>query len=381
MKVRKMVLALSAVLGTLDSAVVMADVNVGLTVNATGPAAALGLPQKNTVALLPSTAGGEKINWILLDDATLPTNAAINAKKLTSEDNVDVLVGSSTVAATGPVIEEALASKTPLVSLAPIELPPGDKDKWVFRMPQQNSLMAKAIIDHLVSTKAKTLGFIGFADPYGDSWLKELTKQAEAAGIQIVASERYARTDTSVIGQAVKLLAAKPDAVFIAGSGSPAVLPQTTLVERGYKGAIYQSHGAVGKDPLRVGGKAMEGSFAVSGPLLIWDQLPDSNVLKKTGAEYAKKYDAKYGDGSMVPQGGYLWDAAAVIVRAIPVALKKAKPGTPEFRMALRDAIEGEKDVVGVHAIFNMSPTDHFGHDTRGRVIVRVENGQYKLVK
>ena len=379
MKVRNTVLTMAA--AALVSASAIADINVGIIVAATGPAAALGVSQKNTVALLPAMVGGEKINWILLDDASLPTNAAVDAKKFTAEDKVDVLIGSSTVAASMAVVEEALASKTPLVSLAPIDLPPGDKDKWVFRMPQHGSLMAKAVIDHMAANKIKTLGFIGFADPYGDSWLKELTKQAEGAGIQIVASERYARTDTSVTGQAVKVMAAKPDAVFIAGSGSPAVLPQTTLVERGYKGAIYQSHGAVGKDPLRIGGKAMEGSYAVAGPLLVWDQLADGNPLKKTGADYKKKYEALYGEGSMVPQGGHLWDAAAVIERALPAALKKAKPGTAEFRAALRDAIESEKDVVGVHAVFNMTPTDHFGHDTRARVIVRVDNGQYKLVK
>lgn len=377
MKVRKLALALS--LAAL-SAPVLADITIGVTVAATGPAAALGAPQKNTAALFPTTIGGEKINWVVLDDGTDPTNAAKNANKFVSEDKADVIVGSSTVAATNAVVEVANTSKTPLVSLAPIELSP-EKGTWVFRMPQHNSLMAKAVVDHMAANKVKTVGFIGFADPYGDSWLKELTAAAQAAGIQIVATERYNRADTSVTGQAVKLLAAKPDAVFIAGSGSPAVLPQTTLVERGYRGSIYQSHGAVGKDPLRVGGKAMEGSFAVSGPLLVWDQLPDSHPSKKAGADYDKKYEAKYGDGSMVPQGGHIWDAYAVISRAVPVALKKAKPGTPEFRSAMRDAIENEKDVVGVHGVFNMTPSDHFGLDSRGRVIVKVENGQYKLVK
>ena len=377
MKVRKLAIAVSlAVLATP----VLADINIGMTIAATGPAAALGVPQKNTATLFPTTIAGEKINWIVLDDGTDPTNAAKNANKFVNEDKVDVMVGTSTVAGSMAVVEVAVSSKTPLVSLAPIELP-AEKHKWVFRMPQHNSLMAKALIEHMNTNKVKTLGFIGFADPYGDSWLKELTAQAQAAGINIVATERYARADTSVTGQVVKLLAAKPDAVFIAGSGSPAVLPQTTLVERGYKGAIYQSHGAVGKDPLRVGGKAMEGSFAVSGPLLVWDQLPDSHPSKKAGGDYDKKYEDKFGAGSMVPQGGHAWDAAALIARAIPVALKKAKPGTPEFRAAMRDALESEKDVVGVHGVFNMNANDHFGHDARGRVIVKVENGQYKLVK
>ncbi|MGL4409471.1 MAG: ABC transporter substrate-binding protein [Zoogloea sp.] len=361
-------------------AVALADVTVGITLSATGPASALGVSQKNSVELLPANIGGEKVNWIVLDDASDPTNAAKNAKKLVDENKVDILIGSSIVATCKAVLEVAVANKTPLVAMAPFDLPP-EKDHWVFKVVQPISLMAKALVDQMVSQNVKTVGFIGFSDPYGDAWLAEAQKYAETKGIKFIASERFARSDTSTTGQVLKVLAAKPDAVLIGASGTPATIPQIALVERGYKGPIYQTAAAVGKDVLRVGGKAMEGSVAVAGPIVVWNQLPDSHPSKKASAAYAKAYEAKYGEGSMVPQGGHFWDAAALVSRAIPLALKKAKPGSEAFRAALRDAIEGEREIVGVHGVFNMEPNDHFGQDARARVLVKVENGAYKLIK
>ncbi len=375
MNLNKFALALTVAFATPA----FADITIGMTVSATGPAAALGAPQSKTAALFPTTVAGEKINWIVLDDATDPSAASKNAAKLVNENKADVIIGSSTVSNTAAVVEVTVEAKTPLVALAPIDLPPA-KDKWVFRMPQHNGLMAKALFDHMKSSNVKSLGFIGFADPYGESWLKVVTPMAEAAGIKLVAVERYNRTDTSVTAQALKLLSAKPDAILVVGSGSPAALPHTTLTERGFKGQIYQTHGAPSKEFLKVGGKGVENGIFVVGPLLEWDQLPDSHPVKKVAGDYAKKYEDKYGAGSVASFGGYAWDAWKVIERAVPVALKKGKPGTEQFRTALRDAIEMEKEVAGTHGVYNMSPADHFGHDARARVLLKVEGGAFKLI-
>ncbi len=363
----------------LAAAPALADITIGVTVSATGPAAALGGPQKNTVTLLPTSVADEKINWIVLDDATDPASAARNATKFVTEDHADLIVGSSTTANTAAMVDTITDARTPLLSLSPIDLP-ADKGRWVFRLPQHNALMAKALIDHMKRNGIKTVGFIGFADVYGESWLKIVTPMFEAAGIRLIATERYNRTDTSVTGQVLKLLAAKPDAVLVAASGTPAALPHTTLVERGYLGKIYQTHGAASKAFLQVGGKSIEGGIFVIGPVFVWDQLPDSAPTKMTAAEYAHKYEQKFGAGSLSPFGGHMWDAFTLIEHAVPVALKKARPGTEAFRSALRDAIESERDVVGVHAVFNLSPTDHFGHDERARVLVRSENGRFVLL-
>ena len=356
-----------------------ADINIGVSVSATGPAASLGIPEKNTFAILPTTVAGEKINYIVLDDATDPGQATKNARKLVTEDKVDVLVGSSSTPACAAIAEVANETATPQVAMCPVDLPAA-KNTWVFRAPQHNSLMAKALVGHMKQTGIKTLGFIGFNDPYGEVWLKEITAASEAAGIKLVAVERYNRVDTSVSGQVLKLVAAKPDAVMIAGSGTPAALPHTTLAERGYKGQIYQTHAAANKEFLKVGGKALEGGILPIGPVAVASQLPDSHPSKKVAQEYIKLYEEKYGAGTMSSFGAYAYDAFKLIEKAIPVALKQGKPGTPKFRQALRDAIETEREIAGAHGVFNMSATDHFGLDERARILVRVDNGDWKVL-
>ncbi len=356
-----------------------ADINIGVTVSATGPATSLGAPQKNTATLLPTAIGSEKINWILLDDATDPSQASKNASKFINENKADLVIGSSTVANTAAVVEVTAEAGTPLIALAPIDLPPA-KDKWTFRMPQHNALMGKALFDHMVANKVKTLGFIGFSDPYGESWLRVVTPMAEERGIKLVDVERFNRTDTSVTAQVLKLVSARPDAILVVGSGTPAALPHTTLTERGYKGQIYQTHGAPSKEFLKVGGKGVNGGIFVVGPLLVADLLPDSAATKKNALEYTKLYESRFGAGSVSSFGAHMWDAWTLIQYAAPIALKKAKPGTPEFRAALRDAIESAKNVVGVQGVFNMSPTDHFGFDQRARVLIQADNGAFKLV-
>jgi len=377
MKLRQF--AIATAMTSLFALPAMADINIGITVSATGPAAALGQPQRNTVALLPDTIAGQKVNYIVLDDATDPTNASRNASRMIMESNVDVLVGSSTVSNTLAVIEVAVDNKIPLVALAPVA-PSAEKGHWVFSMPQNNLLMAGAIAEDMLANGVKTIGVIGFADPYGESFLGAMTTVAEEVGLTVSITEKFNRADTSVLGQTVKLLAARPDAILIVASGTPAALPHTTLVERGYKGRIYQTHGAIGRDVLRVGGAALEGGIFVSGPIIVGEQLADDHPSRAAILDYVTRYEALHGQGSMGPQGGHLWDAIAVIGAAVPAAMEKAQPGTPEFRVALRDAIEASKDVVGVHGVFNMSPDDHFGHDERARVLVQVQQGAYQVV-
>jgi branched-chain amino acid transport system substrate-binding protein len=322
---------------------------------------------------------GEKIQYIVLDDATDPSAATKNARKLVTEERVDVIIGSSTTPATVAVAEVAHESATPQVAMSPVSLPE-DRNKWVFRTPQHNSVMAAALIGHMKASGVKTLGFIGFSDAYGEDWLTAVTPRAEAAGIKLVAVERYARADTSVTGQALKLVSARPDAVLVVGSGSPAALPQTTLIERGFKGQIYQTHAAANQAFLKVAGKAAEGVIMPVGPVVVVDQVPDAHPSKKTGTDLVRRYEAQHGAGSFSSFAGHAYDAFCIVEKAIPVALKQGKPGTPEFRAALRDAMESNKEVVASHGVYNMTPTDHFGLDERSHVLVKIDNGAYKMI-
>lgn len=360
--------------------VAAADVTVGVTVSATGPAASLGIPEKNTFSILPKTLGGQPVNYVVLDDASDTTAAVTNTRKLISERKVDVIIGSSTTPASLAMIDVVAEAQTPMITMgasAAIIEPMDAKKRWVFKTPQNDIMMALAIAEHMAKEGIKTVGFIGFSDAYGEGWYRETVKALDLKKIKLVGNERYARTDTAVTGQVLKLMGAKPDAILIAGSGTPAALPQKTLKERGYTGKIYQTHGIANADFLRVGGKDVEGTLLPAGPVLVADQLPASNPVRKSALAYIQAYEGAYGKGSVSTFGGHAWDAGQVLAAAVPVALKKGQPGTPEFRAALRDAMEGVKEVAGSHGIFNMSANDHLGLDQRARVMVKIQGGKW----
>ena len=379
MQLKKLALLCAAVAGFSTAA--WADVNVGVTVSATGPAASLGIPERNTIALMPREIGGQKINYIVLDDASDTTAAVTNTRKLISENKVDIVLGSTTTPNSLAMIDAVTESKTPMISMAAsasIVEPVDAKKRWVFKTPQNDIMMALAIAEHMAASGVKTAAYIGFSDAYGEGWAREFSKALELKKIQLVANERFSRTDTSVTGQVLKIMGAKPDAVLVGGSGTPAALPQKTLKERGYAGKYYQTHGVANADFLRVGGKDVEGTLLPAGPVLVAAQLPASNPVRKSALEYIDAYEKAHGKGSVSTFGGHAWDAGLLLKAAVPVALNKAQPGTPEFRAALRDALEGTKNVAGAHGVFNMSPTDHLGLDQRARVMVKIENGTWK---
>ena len=379
MQLKKLALLCAAVAGFSTAA--WADVNVGVTVSATGPAASLGIPERNTIALMPREIGGQKINYIVLDDASDTTAAVTNTRKLISENKVDIVLGSTTTPNSLAMIDAVTESKTPMISMAAsasIVEPVDAKKRWVFKTPQNDIMMALAIAEHMAASGVKTAAYIGFSDAYGEGWAREFSKALELKKIQLVANERFSRTDTSVTGQVLKIMGAKPDAVLVGGSGTPAALPQKALKERGYAGKYYQTHGVANADFLRVGGKDVEGTLLPAGPVLVAAQLPASNPVRKSALEYIDAYEKAHGKGSVSTFGGHAWDAGLLLKAAVPVALNKAQPGTPEFRAALRDALEGTKNVAGAHGIFNISPTDHLGLDQRARVMVKIENGTWK---
>lgn len=360
-----------------------AQVKIGVTLSATGPAASLGIPEKNTIALLPKEIAGKSVQYIVLDDASDTSRAVQNVRKLIDEDHVDAIIGSSVTPNSLAMLDPVSQGKTPTVSLAAsaqIISPMDAKRAWMFKAPQNDRLMADAIAGYMARHGVKTVGFIGFADAYGDSWYNAFSAAAAANGLKLVSNERYARTDASVTGQVLKLLGSNPDAVLIAGSGTPAALPAKTLKERGYKGKVYQTHGVANNDFLRVCGKDCDGEILQAGPVLVTDQLPDSNPVKKSSQAYKAAYEKAYGAGSLSTFGAHAWDAGMLLQRAIPEALKKGQPGTEAFRDALRTSLENVKDLSVSQGVINMTPTDHNGFDSRARVMVQIADGKWKLL-
>jgi branched-chain amino acid transport system substrate-binding protein len=367
--------------GVMAAAAAHAEITIGVSLGTTGPGSSLGIPYKNAFQLVPKTLGGEPVRYIILDDESKPDNAAKNARKFVAEDKVDAMMGSNGVPSTVAMAAVAAEAKTALVSLTPLPPLAADRQHWTFVVPQPTELMMSAVAEHMKGKGIKTVGFIGYSDTWGDLVYGAVTGLAAGNGYKVVTNERFGRADTSVAGQVLKITAAAPDAVVVGGSGSPAATPHVALAERGFKGPIYHNHGTVNLPFIQTGKKGVEGAIAPTGALIVAEELPAGFPTKAVSLDFVKRYEATFGPGSRNAFAGYSWDGVALLDAAAAVALKKAKAGTPEFREALREALEGVKNVVGTHGVYNMSAANHNGLDERARVLVQVVNGEWRLMK
>jgi branched-chain amino acid transport system substrate-binding protein len=380
---RKTYLAAAAVAAMLGAAPALAQTNeitIGITTTTTGPAAALGIPERNALDFVPKEIGGVPLKIIVLDDGGDPATATTNARRFVTESKADIIMGSATTPPTIAVSNVANEAGIPHFGLAPFPVTP-ERAKWSVVMPQPVPIMGKVLYAHMKAHNVKTVGYIGYSDSYGDLWFNDLKAQGVPLGLSVVDEERFARPDTSVTGQVLKLVAANPDAILVGASGTAAALPQTELRDRGYKGLIYQTHGAASMDFIRIAGKAAEGVLMASGPVMDPEDQPDSALTKKPGLALNTAYEAKYGPNSRSQFAGHSWDAFLVLQRIVPVALKTAKPGTPEFREAIRQALLTERDIAASQGVYNFTEKDRYGLDDRSRILLTVKDGKYVLAK
>src|SRR6187399_537971 len=372
------VTAAALALPALPALAQTAEVTIGITTTTTGPGAALGIPERNALEFVPKEIGGVPLKVIVLDDGGDPTTATTNARRFVTESKADIIMGSALTPPTIAVSNVANEAGIPHFGLAPFPITP-ERMKWSVAMPQPIPIVGKVLYDHMKAKGVKTVGYIGYSDSYGDLWFNDFKAQAIPMGMTMVDEERFARPDTSVAGQVLKLLAANPDAILVGASGTAAALPQTTLRERGYKGLIYQTHGAASMDFIRIAGPAAEGVIMASGPVMSPETQPDSALTKKPGLALNTAYEAKYGANSRSQFAGHSYDAFEVLKRIVPVALKTAKPGTPEFREALRLALMSEKDIAASQGVYNFTEKDRYGLDDRSRILLTVKDGKYVL--
>jgi branched-chain amino acid transport system substrate-binding protein len=355
-----------------------ADINVGVSLPLTGPTSALGIASKNAIAMWPTSIGGQKLNVIILDDATDPSLATKNARRLVSEDHVDILLGSSSTPTANAVATVAAEAGTMQLTFAPIDVSTA-KSPWSYNMPQSTLVMSHALVAHMKKSGVKTVGFLGYADAFGELFLRDMKIKMAGTDLKFVSEERFARTDTSVTGQALKVTAGNPDAILIVASGSGAAMPHKALVERGYKGKIYQTHGAAARDLMRVGGKDVEGGYVVAGPGMVAEQLPANHPSKAVALAHVQAWEKVYGPNSRNTHAGHAFDASVVLQKIIPIALKSAQPGTKEFRGALKAALENAGPIALFHGTVNYTATDHAGYTNDTGVIMRITNGEWKL--
>jgi branched-chain amino acid transport system substrate-binding protein len=370
------VIAASFALPGLPAMAQTSEITIGISISTTGPAAALGIPERNALDFVVKEIAGVPLKVIVLDDGGDPTNATTNARRFVTESKADVIMGSSTTPPAIAVSNVANEAGIPHIGLAPFPITP-ERAKWSVDMPQPVPIMGKVLYEHMKAHNVKTVGYIGYSDSYGDLWFNDFKAQGVPMGMTLVDEERFARPDTSVAGQVLKLVAANPDAVLVGASGTAAGLPQTALRERGYKGLIYQTHGAASMDFIRISGPAAEGVIMASGPVMSPETQPDSALTKKPGLALNTAYEAKYGPNSRSQFAGHSYDAFKVLERVIPVALKTAKPGTPEFREAIRQAFMTEREIAASQGVYNFTDKDRYGLDDRSRIILTVKDGKY----
>ncbi len=379
MKARLFAAAMAA--GILGGSVAgQAQIRIGAILSISGPGAAMGVGYKGAFDFFPSEIAGQKVEYIIRDDATDANTAFTIAQKMISEDHVDAFIGPSLFASDAAVAPLANQAHIPMIAMAPYEYDPA-KQPYTFNDAQPLSLMVAAVFKYMQQHEVKDIGYIGFADGWGDQVLAATKTSAQAGGIAILADERYARTDTSVEAQALKLMSVHPQAIMMGNSATPAALPVVALRHRGFKGGIYGNHGIVSPAFIKVGGSAVEGVIAVTSPLVVYDQLADDNAIKPVATAFMADYGKKFGPQSVSPFAGYSFDAFLLLKNAIPIALQAAKPGTEEFRVALRDALEKTHELVGVSGIYTMSPTNHNGQDERAAVLVQVSDGAWRAIR
>ena len=356
------------------------EITIGITISTTGPAAALGIPERNALDFVPKEIGGVPLKVIVLDDGGDPTNATTNARRFVTESKADVIMGSSTTPSTVAVSTVANEAGIPHLGLAPFPINEA-RVKWSVGLPQPVPIMGKVLYEHMKAHNVKTVGYIGYSDSSGDLWFNDFKTQAVPMGMTVATEERFARPDTSVAGQVLKLVAANPDAILIGASGTAAALPQTALRERGYKGLIYQTHGAASMDFIRIAGASAEGVLMASGPVMSPETQADSALTKKPGLALNTAYEAKYGPSSRSQFAGHSYDAFEVLKRVIPPALKAGKPGTPEFREGIRQALITEREIAATQGVYNFTEKDRYGLDDRSRIILTVKDGKYVPAK
>jgi branched-chain amino acid transport system substrate-binding protein len=357
------------------------EITVGFVTSLSGPASSIGLNYEkgmNAAYAWQGEINGQKIKLIKLDDGSDPSAATKNARKLVEQDHVDLMMGTSSAPGTNAMLTVANELKVPFIGVSPVNVAlPAEGHPWGISMVQTPQLMVKVIANRMKRDGIKSVGYIGFSDSWGDLVYNGAKAAETNGGPSVLTNERYARTDTSVTAQALKVVAAKPDGFLDGGSATQGALPLLELRKLGYQGPFFGTPSLLNRDFVRIGGKAAEGTQVSAGPVVVTSQLPDSHYAKKIGTAFHDSF--KKVNGGVADDGfsGYAFDGWVVFLEAAKVALTKAKPGTAEFREALMQAIYSIKDVAGVHAVYNFTPKSYYGVDERSLVVVKLVDGKW----
>lgn len=375
------ILALPALLLATLSQPAAAQIKIGVIVSATGAMAAVGIAQEKGASLLPRRVGDFTIDYIVRDDASDPAQTVTLARQLIGTHKVDAIIGPTgtpNALALIPLLAEAGVPLLAPVGSAAVVLPMEEQKRWVFKLTPNDSVMAEVLAAHMHKRGFRNVGLMAYDDAYGERWINEFSGPAQQAGLRVTMVERF-RADVPVDAATARLLAGRPDAVLVAGSGPSSLAVHLALVDRGYKGAIYHTHGATDMDFIRRGDKKVVGALLAASPLLAINELADGNPSKALGRAYITAYERRHG-GRAAAFSANVYDAGLLLHKTLGQILPRARPGTPEFRAALRDALEQTRDFPVTQGVITMSAADHAGLDKRSRLMMVIFDHTWKLV-
>ena len=370
---------LAAVLAGLAFSAHAADpIKIGSFLSASGPAAFLGDPEKKVLELYVdkiNAAGGingRPLELIVYDDGGRADKALSFAKRLLSNDRVDVIVGGSTTATTMASIKLIDRAGVPFISLAGAVVIIDPVKKWVFKTAHTDRMAAEKVMQDMKKRGLSRLALLSESSGFGKSGRTQTLLAAELMGIEIVADETYGPKDTDVTAQLTNIKSnADAEALLVFGFGQGPAIVTKNYQQLGLTTPLYQSHGVASKAFLDLTGAAAEGMRLPVTGVLIADQLP-AGPQRAVLEGFIADYSAKYGSEPSA-FAGHAYDGLYLMVEAI------RRAGTSD-KAPVREALEATEGFVGITGEFNFSASDHMGLSLDAFHMVEVRNGAWQLI-
>jgi branched-chain amino acid transport system substrate-binding protein len=361
-------------------------IKIGAFYSLSGPAAAIGTPTKLVTQMVVEKINkegginGRPIELVLGDTESEPTKAVMVTKKFINVDKVAAIIGPDRTdlgMAVKKSIEEAGIPTFMTVGGDPVIMggPQLGTYKWVFKSPQRSSTAVEKLYQYLKKADLKKIALITASDGFGKDGKGWLEKLAPTHGLTIVADESFNPKDTDMTAQLTKVASANPDAIVCWTIGPAGAIVAKNVKQLNIKTPLFQCHGLPDPKYVELAGPASEGNMMPSTKLMAWEQLPDSDPQKNVIKEFVHLYNDVNHFDKQFPinaHSGYAWDAIYIVANA----MKKA--GTDPEK--LREAIEQTKDYVGISGIYNLTSDDHNGLGPESMILVRIEDGKWKLV-
>ncbi len=353
---------------------------IGAVIDISGSSSSLGVPEKNTLQMLAdkvNDAGGingHPLEMIILDNKSDETEAILAVKKLIGQEKVLAVLGCSSSGPSMSMIDTVQKEKVPMISLAASStiVEPVQQRQWVFKTAQSDIITINKLMGYLRENGLNNVAFLYMNNAFGDGGRAAFTAAAQEHGVKIVVEEKFEATDKDMTPQLTRVKTSGAQAVVVW-----AIPPSASIITRNFNDLnvgipLLHSHGVGNQNFIDLAQGAADGVILPIGKLIVAEQIPDSDPQKGVLNSYIEEYGKKY---NQTPNsfGGYAWDGFYLLVDALE------KAGAD--RAAIRDTLEKTQDFSGVSGVFNLSADDHNGLNEDSMVMVRIENGKWKLLK